>query len=171
MKEKLINFFRDPVNVFLLIGITIGMILSVWLQCFSGAFTPPSEADFYELHKQEEIIMENFESVYSFENAIIYPNENETIIKLVSEEDSDYILKMTFTKRKEFVKSEEISEKEGFRTYPVSSFVDKTTPYFYTGIGGIALGALIGVLLLAIYKITVFIYRVAKIIFEKSKKH
>ena len=152
MKTKLINFFREPGRIILLSGFIVGIILSYLFLDWAGVFLPPSESDFSELHKQEEIILEDFEKVYSFENATIYPQEEEIIVKLVSEESSNFILKMTFTKQKEFVSSEEISEKVGYSTYPINPIIDKLQPFIYFVTIGILLGFLVAVLVKAIYE-------------------
>lgn len=158
MKTKLINLFRDPFNIFLAIGITLGVILSIWLYNSTGSFTPPNETDFAELHKQKEIILEDFEKVYDLSNAKIYPNEEETIVKLISEKNSDFILELTFTKQKEFVEYKEISQKMGYRTYPIIPLVDKTSPYIWTGISGFLIGVVIAFFMQIVYAISAWIY-------------
>ena len=173
MKTKLINFFREPrrrESLFLVIGVIIGITLA-FLGCkYLGLFTPPNESDFYELREQKEIILEDFENVYDFENVKIYPNEKEIIIELVSEKNSCYILKMTFNKQKKFVSSEEISEKAGYRTHTIYPVMDKIEHWILPVFLGMLIGGLVGGLLNVIYFLIVFIYNVAKKTFGKFKE-
>ena len=157
MKKMLINFFRKPSNVCSLIGVSTGIIITFIIYYSLGVFNPPSEEDFSGLHKQEELIIQDFDNIYALENASISMNGNEIVVKLVSEKDSSYSIKMMFSKDKQFISSQEISDKPGYKTYPVDKKIDKITPYVLVTAIGVFLGALFSLIIDVIYKIIIII--------------
>lgn len=152
MKTKLINYFRKPFNLCALIGVTAGFILSYLLCISAGIFTPPTEADFSELHKKEEIIIEDFDNVYNLENITVFIDEEQIIVNIVSEEESDYLVKMIFSKDRKFISSEEISNKIGYETYPTDHSVDKMLPWALVVSIGIIFGLFLNVTFYEIYR-------------------
>lgn len=154
MKNKLINFFRKPLNVYCLIGGIVGAICSV--VCFHrlGAFKAPTEEDFRTMHEKEEKILEDFENIYGLEKIEISINEEHIIVDIYAEETTNYLVRTTFSKEKDLISSQEISYKKGFTSYPEKNLFDLIFLWvFVLGIGILMGGILIGVLLNEIYSI------------------
>ena len=59
---------------------------------------------------------------------------------------------MTFSKDMDLISSEEISEKTGYKTYPVFEWLDKIAPFGVTLFVGVYGGMIIGYILYKIYK-------------------
>ena len=154
MKNKLINFFRKPFNVYCLIGCIIGTICSVVCFYKLEAFKAPTEEDFRTMHEKEEKILEDFENIYSLEKIEISINEEYIIVDIYSEETTNYLVRTTFSKEKDLISSQEISNKKGFTSYPEKDLFDLIVLWvFVLGIGMLMGGIVIGVFLNEIYSI------------------
>lgn len=117
MKKKLSNYFRKPFNVCSSIGVAIGIILSYFFADYIGLLTPPSAEDYADLYVQKDQITDNIDTIFDFNNASIRSTDDKIIIELVSTMNSDYSLRLTFSKDKQLIDCEEISDKPGFETY------------------------------------------------------
>ena len=169
MKNKLINFFREPWNLCCLIGCIIGVIYSVGCFHETGAFKAPTEEDFRTMHEKEEKILEDFENIYSLEKIKISINDEHIIVDIYAEETTNYLVRSTFSKEKDLISSQEISNKRGFRYYPENNLFDLICVWVIAlGVGMLMGGVLIGVLLQGIYSIVK--YAVKKLKMHKVKQ-
>ncbi len=118
MKKKLSNYFRlHPWDTSYVLSFVLMFIVFVFFYYSTGGFTPPTEKDYESLHKQEEKIIKDFDTVYKFDNYKNYPSDNgKIIVELTSNENTNLSLNIVFTQNKQFISSKEISEQPGFET-------------------------------------------------------
>lgn len=118
MKKKLINYFRLHLwnTCYVTSFVLLCFVLFFW--CYqNGIFTPPTEKDYESLHEQAEQIINDFDIVYKFDNYKNYPSDDgKIIVKLTSKENAYLSLNIIFTQDKQFISSDEISDKPGFET-------------------------------------------------------
>lgn len=156
MRKRLSNFFQllsedMGLLIFAIILCPLWIGIFVQLKSYVGAFEPPSEADYKYLHEQEDTFKDNYENVYLIEGASIKVLNSGIKVILVSETDRDYELHVTFDKNKEFIKSEEICYKEGFRKNTGNDKLEKNIPSFECILYGLFVGVLFALLLHAVY--------------------
>ena len=152
MKKKLSNYFRKPFNVCSLIGVAIGIILSYFFADYIGLLTPPSAEDYADLYVQKDQIIDNIDTIFDFNNASILSTDDKIIIELVSTTNSDYSLRLTFSKDKQLIACEERSDKPGFETYTEYRILDSIGLHSAIIFLGILVGLSFACILHLIYK-------------------
>lgn len=180
MKKRLSNFFRS-------LGYDTGLVIFgvlfsiLWIGVFNkigvkvfNAFEAPTAEDYKWLHEQEEVLQEDFEKVYEMEGAQIEVQNSEIIVTLVSEQNSDYELRITFNQNKQKVKAEEICNKEGYRnTTLIYPKMEKYIPKAECALLGIMLGVASAVAMTFIYRffyqMIINLYHIISKIKQKKK--
>lgn len=172
MKKRLSNFFLflskdSSLKIWMVILVAIWIFIFFQYAKSLGAFIPPTEKDYQWLHEQEEKVKEDMEYAYLIERASIEVQDNEIYVTLISKTDTNYELHMTFDKNRKFVKSEEICNKLGFRTYSIHPKMEKYEPIIGCIIFGFMVGGLGAVVLQMLYSA---IYNTAMKLIEKNRK-
>jgi len=179
MKKRLSNFFRA-------LGYDVGMIIFwilssiFWIWLFSKVgvvlhkFDGPTVEDYKWLHEQEEVLQKDFDKVYEMKGAKIEVQNPEIIVTLVSNESSDYELRITFDQNKQKVKAEEICNKEGYRNTPlIYPKMEKYVPKAECALLGIMVGGVTAGIITYIYRffyqMIVKCYHIIREIKQKKK--
>ena len=154
MKKRLSNFFQllsKDIGFFIFAIVLVPLWIGIFIQMknSSGAFEPPTKEDYKWLYKQEEKLKENFENVYLIDGASIKIQNSEIKVELVSEADQNYELHMTFDENKKFIKSKEICNKAGYRTYNIAGENEKNGPIIACVLFGMMIGLLFSVVVVA----------------------
>lgn len=172
MKRRLSNFFRElGYEVGLWIFWVLSSIFWIWLFYTRGValndFKAPTAEDYRWLHQQEAVLQEDFEKVYEIEGAKIEVENPNIIVRLVSKENSDYELKITFNQNKQKVKAEEICHKEGYRDVVIFPKMEKYVPKAEYALLGIMVGAVTATLITFVYR---FFYQMIAKLYHRIRK-